>query len=309
MTLPAITLCLTSFLPNSTYLTLDRYLYHCSISGARCGYNDFYSFEIRTSFRNTSMTCYVVNGGRNSSGHSSEIKSTKTTDFNSGFQLVFFLPKRHLLFYYINDAYVKPTSSELESLRFTLPNSVNYFKLEKSIESKLEFPFNNCSTLRNLPNSVLIRQLSEANITYRQINCFELCFHNYMKNYALEHKISEDEARLKKEVTDYDKTKNCNHLCPLECETTQYRILESKFYLNDFDDTNSQRSSLIAEIENKLNITINSTENVIESFLQLTVTFDNLRYTKISQTQKTTFSALVSNIGGYICKKKKKFCH
>jgi hypothetical protein len=134
-----------------------------------------------------------------------------------------------LLFYYINDAYVKPTTSELESLRFILPNSFNYFKLEKSIESKLEFPFNNCSTLRNLPNSVLIRQ------------------------------INEDEARLKKEVTDYDKAKNCNHLCPLECETTQYRILESKFYLNDFDDTSSQRSSLIAEIENKLNITIQQT--------------------------------------------------
>jgi len=93
MTLPAITLCLTSFLPNSTYLTLDKYLYHCSISGARCGYNDFYSFEIRTSFRNASMTCYAVNGGRNSSGHSSEIKSTKTTDFNSGFQLFFFYQK------------------------------------------------------------------------------------------------------------------------------------------------------------------------------------------------------------------------
>jgi len=32
--------------------------------------------------------------------------------------------------------------------------------------------------------------------------------------------------------------------------------------------------------------------------LQLIVSFDNLKYTKISQTPRTTLSALVSNLGG-----------
>jgi len=55
--------------------------------------------------------------------------------------------------------------------------------------------------------------------------------------YALEHKIDEYKAILKEEVKNYDKVKNCNHLCPLECESTQYKISESIFFLNDFSDT------------------------------------------------------------------------
>jgi len=88
-----------------------------------------------------------------------------------------------------------------------------------------------------LPDTPLVRHLSEANITYRQVNCFELSFQIFVKNYALEHKISEDEARKKEEVQNYDKEKNCNKLCPLECESTQYKISQSMFTLAYFSDS------------------------------------------------------------------------
>ncbi len=104
-----------SFQYLSTNLTLDKSLYQCEISGAECDYTDFYSFEARAGYRHALINCYVVNGGRNSSGHLSEIKSTRTTELFAGFLMRFILPKYHFLFYYISDAYVKPTKSEINA--------------------------------------------------------------------------------------------------------------------------------------------------------------------------------------------------
>ncbi len=224
MSLPAVTLCLASFQSISANITLDKSLYKCEISGAECDYKDFYSFQTRTSYLNSSstITCYVLNGGRSSSEKVSEIKSTRTTESFAGFLIRFILPKYHYLFYYVNDAYVKPTKSEIDT--YFIPGTYYELKLEKIVETKLEFPFNNCWERVNLPDTPLVRQLSAANITYRQVNCFELCYEIFVQNYALEQKISEDEARLKDEVKTFDKEKNCNKLCPLECESTQYKI-------------------------------------------------------------------------------------
>jgi len=297
MKLPAITLCFArSFLSLSTNATLNGSLYGCSIGGTEnCDSTDFYSFKTRTSYSTDILTCYVLNGGKNSSGHLSEIKSARTTGPFSGFELSFHLPNDHFFYYYINDADVEPTSSEIE--KFLLPGAYNSLKLEKTVETKLELPFNNCWDRLNLPDSRLVRQLSEANVTYRQVSCFELCFQNFVQNYALEHDISYGELRLKKEVINFDKVKNCNHLCPLECESTQYRISQSRFSLIDFSNE-EYSSKWIPLYEKKLNKTINSTEEFNKNYLDISVFFESLKYTKISQTPKTTRSELVSNLGG-----------
>jgi len=294
MKLPAITICLFS-MQLSTNATLADFLYNCSISEAVCEFNDFYSFTTRTSYSKDIATCYVLNGGRNSSGHSREIKSTKTTGVSSGYIIRLYLPS-HFIFYYINDAYVEPTSNEIEKL--VLPGIINSLKLEKTVETKLEFPFNNCWERNNLPDTPLVRKLSAANITYRQVNCVEICFQNFVQNYASEHKISEDEARGKEAVKTYDKDNKCKDFCPLECESTEYRISESKFSLNDFRNSTMYGSQFIPGIQKKLNITVNSTEEFNKNYLQINIFFDSLKYTKISQTPKTTLSALISNLGG-----------
>jgi len=296
MTLPAVTLCLASFQYLSTNATLDKSLYKCEISGAECDYTDFYSFEARASYSDSIINCYALNGGKNSTGHPSQIKITRKTGRFSGFLFRLLLPKDHIIFYYFNDAYVKPTTFEIE--KYLIPGTSNYFKLEKTIETKLGYPFNYCWNRKNLPDTPLVRKLSEANITYRQANCFELCFQNFVENYALEQKISEEEARDKDEVQNYDKETNCNKLCPLECESTQYKITQSMFTLADFGDSEDESSDTILFIKNKLNKTINSTEEFKRSTLLIKIPYNSFKYTKISQTPKTTLSALVSNLGG-----------
>jgi len=296
MKLPAVTLCLCSLLTYSTNATLHESLINCKIGEDECDIKDFYSFKARTTLTNVTITCYVLNGGRNSTGHSSEIKSTRTTGFYSGFEMSFFLPKDHYFFYYINDPFVEPTSPEI--IKYVLSGTSDILILEKTVETKLEYPFNNCWDRVNLPDTPLVRHLTEANITYRQVNCFELCFQNYIQNYALEHEINEDEARLNEKVKNYDKMKNCKHLCPLECESTQYKISESIFFLADFSDNSEYILKWIPIIRKRLNITINSIEEFIKNYVEISIFYDNLQYTRISQTPKTTLSTLVSNLGG-----------
>jgi len=190
--------------------------------------------------------------------------------------------------YYINDANVKPTTSEIN--KYFTRGTTNEFILEKSVETKLEFPFNNCWNRISLPSTPLVRQLSEANITYRQVNCFELCFQDYVRKYALENRISEDEARRNEEVINYDRESNCTDLCPLECESTQYKISQSMLSLTEYSEYSLP---WIPVVEKKLNITINSTEEFNKNFFDIFVYYDSLHYTKISQTPKTTLSCLL----------------
>jgi len=297
MKLPAVTFCLASFPLSSLVasLNLNDSLYNCSIGEAACESNDFYSYKSRDFYSNDIITCYVLNGGRNSSGHSTEIKSTKTTGPLSGFQLRFLLPNDYYLSYYVNDANLVPTSNEIA--KFLLPGTANNFRLEKTVVTKLEFPFNNCWNLNNLPDTPLVIQLAKANITYRHVNCVELCFLNFVQKYALEHKLSEKDARGKEAVKTYDKDKNCNQLCPLEYESTQYRISESKYSMGDFTNFEKYAFIVIPGIQKKLNISV-STEEFKKKNLEIDIFLDSLTYTKISQTPKTTLSALVSNLGG-----------
>jgi hypothetical protein len=152
----------------------------------------------------------------------------------AGFILQFFLPKDHYFYYYINDAHVQPTTDEINKC---FPHGIaNDFILEKGVETKLEFSFNTIFlSIRwdriNLPDTPLVKWLSEANITYRQVNCYEICFQDFVQKYALKYDISEEESRGKEEVQNFNTETNCNNLCPLECKSSQYKISESKIYL------------------------------------------------------------------------------
>ncbi len=183
-------------------------------------------------------------------------------------------------------------------MKFLLPGRNSNILLEKTVETKLEYPFNDCLERENLPDTLLVMQLSAANVTYRQINCFELCLQNFVHKYAFDHKIGEYEALGHEEVQNFDTEKNCNHLCPLECESSQYKISESLSSTADFSNSEQYSLEMIPRIKKKLNVTVNSTEEFNKNNLQIQVTFDSLKYTKISQTPKTTLSALISNLGG-----------
>jgi hypothetical protein len=274
MTLPAVTFCISSFPNFDTNLTLDQTLFECIIDGIKCDHNDFFPFEIKTNWLNKSINsvdlkCYVLNGGRNSSGHSTDVKSTKDTGFYSGIGAYFFLPKDHFIHYYINDAFVRPTRDEISSNLLILPGNSAMIKLEKTIETKLEFPYSDCRN--SIPNSFFKREFQNLNLTYRRVNCLELCLVNVGQN--------------------------CEELCPLECKSISYSPMEKSVNIGYF-------SSLLNKTGNyeflkaKLSMRNQTEIEIYTSVCSVSMFYDDLKYNQITQTPKTSPSALISNLGG-----------
>jgi len=277
MLLPAVTICISSMSDYLTNFTLDRALVSCLVGGTECGHEDFFIFETNLGL------CYVLNSGRNSSSHSVDIKSTKNTGFRSGIDIFLILPKNHFVFFQVNDAQVKPTSSELNNI-YALPGGYTKMRLEKNVETKLEFPYSACRDSEKFPDSAYVRQLNESKFTYRQANCFELCFHDFLKNSS-----TVEEAKFS---NDFDYINNCGHLCPLECQSTSYRIIETEFKWSDFDASYFSNFINILDknpnLDKKLDLKNLTAQQLSENMLGLVFYYDSLRYTQISQSPKTS---------------------
>jgi len=182
---------------------------------------------------------------------------------------------------------VKPTSSELNNI-YALPGGYTKMRLEKNFETKLEFPYSACRDSEKFPDSAYVRQLNESKFTYRQANCFELCLQDFLKNSS-----TVDAAKFS---NDFDYIKNCGHLCPLECQSTSYRLIETEFKWSDFDA--SFFSNFIKILDIKLDLKTEMPEQLSENILGLVFYYDSLKYAQVSQSPKTSLSVLVSNLGG-----------
>ncbi len=279
MTLPAITFCFVSYPDYKNNLTLKESLFDCTISLQKCDYTDFFRFEIPVFYyNNAKINCYVLNEGRNSLGQSQEIKQTKLAGIEMLFSFKFYLEKNISLAYYINDALIRPGSTELDN--FFEPGKRSFLRMRKHVESKLGPPYNNCSKSVFLPHSEL-----DKKIINRQINCVDECIQKILKNDTY---FFFDSGS--KEVVSKLESNNCHETCPMECDSIQYLIKESKF------DLTPELSVFVPKAESALGIKINSTYSV-DRFIGVDIFF-NLKYQKISQTPKTTISELVSNLGG-----------
>jgi hypothetical protein len=107
----------------------------------------------------------------------------------------------------------------------------------------------------------LAKEIIEINMTYRQINCFELCYHNYLAQFTESRKISIRDAF---DVVVFDFKGNCSEIYPLECDSAYFEILKDE-----------------------------------EPDKQQTISFyyTDRKYTVISQTIKTTDAEMVYTIG------------
>ncbi len=101
---------------------------------------------------------------------------------------------------------------------------------------------------------------------------------------------------------DFDYINNCGHLCPLECQSTSYRIIETEFKWSDFDASYFSNFINILDknpnLDKKLDLKNLTAQQLSENMLGLVFYYDSLRYTQISQSPKTSLSVLVSNLGG-----------
>lgn len=148
--------------------------------------------------------------------------------------------------------------------------------ITKQVERKLPEPYNTCvesylySNNRYL-NATLISSFLQANSSYRQINCLQLC-----------------------SLTGYNKH-DCDAECPSGCETTSYTTKVEVVKYNP----SSYRFSKSVEVIRQYNDVTNMTDAEIKArLLNLYVFIDDLSHQEIYQIEKVTKSDLLSNIGG-----------
>jgi hypothetical protein len=192
------------------------------------------------------------------------------------------------------------------------PGKITNIALNKVITKKLASPYSECiDDQKKLESSIFYRKLVAAKNTYKQTDCFELCFSynvfNECKCYegstvsyfsiGKQCKTLEDLSCLTNYYTKFysnEIKKMCN--CPLECNTVAYSITSSfskfpsKYYLNNVILKDPRLSEMFG------NKTVTE-ENIRESFVSIRIYFDELKYTLVNELEKFDVGDLISNIG------------
>ncbi len=76
---------------------------------------------------------------------------------------------------------------------------------------------------------------------------------------------------------DFDYIKNCGQLCPLECQSTSYRIIETKFTWSELDTSlYSNDNQILTNLDKKLNLKNLTAEQLSEGLLGLNLFFESL---------------------------------
>ena len=270
---PALTLCLYEAV-FSNDLT-KQHLRNLSFSDAirecyfesplkNCSTNDFEHLQMKNSRRGLTYNCYKFNGGKNATGHKTPLfKSTKFGKY-SGLTIVANLTKHGTFIYNIGDNFVRPIF--LEFTNYIQPRKNIYIGIKKTVDIQLPEPYNNCKENVNPDMSRLVKKILEQNMTYRKINCYDLC----LEEYALGRNLSVMDVFNRNEFHYVD---SCFQHCPLECKSNIFEAVKSE---QEIDDGSSY------------------------GFSRINFHFVDNKFTEVTQAVKITESDLVSNTGGVL---------
>jgi len=267
--------------------SLKSILTHCKdFYDDDCGENFekyFESFESETY-----GTCYRYNSGRNMSGHPTEIISSNSGGLND--QLDVGLKSGFGIYVIIHDPLTLPIfefENIYDDVTIVEENARAYLSIHKTIEKRLENPYNNCyKDLSKFPlDKKIINFIQSKTNTYRQTDCLALCLEVlYLKDNPCNCTSTSlgnvwVDCWIKKENQNYSGCswvyrqkfykesiiKNCQEYCPQECESISYSV---------------------------------SKDSVISNEPGFGIYFESLKYTSISELPKTDGFDFISNIAG-----------
>ncbi len=288
LVLPAVTIC--NFFEGSQYP--DEYITELRLEYNEINLNSIcYRFNISSPKNGGFFKCSKLNGGRNSSGDLVPLLSLSNVGKDEG--LAIYLTSKGLTFpssekifqYFIADNYIHPSGIEINT--FVLSNNYQAnIAVSKTVSKKMEFPYNDCymNVAEAAGDKSLINKISESNTTYLQVNCLDMCQEDYVsrkcnctfygflrseESYETAKDCNKDPKNLcvNQELLSFNKREICGNKCPLECDSVDFAYSIQSYALE----------------KNKIKIK---------------VFYNSLRYTEISQFEKTTATDVVANFGG-----------
>ena len=281
-------------------ISFDSVLQSCYFNGNMCTISDF-----RWVFNYMLGNCFQFNSANG-------LKETKMSGLSFGFALLignltnynkyttFFSSGLRIFIH--NSSYFSTTASEL----FVETGKHTSISIKKTHTLRASMPYSDCRELNGI-KSAYFDYIKSLNGHYRQKDCLELCLQKFIidsckcffsmftflnTTHPPCYTQSDMECYLK---TFYASTANidtlCSQECPLECDYVTYELTASSLsYPNKhfFEEM----KNVSKEYENM------SIDELKGSHLALNIFYPNKEYTEISESPKTNFVDLISNLGG-----------
>ncbi len=265
MTFPAITFCIIGFNFRDLNLTsknLNSRLINCSFESKPCDESSYFR-PVQLSFNDQKLDCYSFNSGKNN------LVSARGIGFFSGLNIVSHLSKDEKIAFTVHDNNERPSLFEFNDIVEQDDGKFITIEMKKTLETKVPMPYSNCTQNIKSETSHLVKMILQQNITYRQRDCYELCFDKKLQEYAYSQNMTIQEAYSKLRL-DYQDI--CLHLFPLECTSNKFDIFENEMNLNPNDPV----------------------------FLWMNFYYSDRKYTEITQIEKVSGADFISNTGGVL---------
>jgi len=302
--------------------SIEKMLVRCEIMEMKCTADDFSWFYIMD-FGN----CFRFNSGFELSGKRTKIKKVNKAGTWSAFKVDLFLENSNDLIglsnsngirVYVDNSTDFPTSYS-DGIDLMPGTSANVI-IKKHFSEKLPKPYSDCDLVSgSTHDSELYKSIIARNKTYKQKDCMFLCLQkDIMKNcqcYDLWYDQIDTETKPCLNETDigcanfryylyFQEGKKLNYKdeCPLECSSLSYELFSTvseyptKSYLSYL-----KKNALIKDRFLNSNIQDITLEQIKERIVNINLYFNDLAYTKITESEKTTLVNLLANLGGKFC--------
>jgi acid-sensing ion channel 5 len=166
-------------------------------------------------------------------------------------------------------------------------------------------------------DSYIYKFYRQANATYRRSQCVEVCkieeisklcgclfldleFSLYRNLRACD-RVDDIKCTENARINNYTAIRDrCDSLCPLECNSDQYKASQS---FVDFPSNiwyNTIKNGQIFELKGRVSNYLDTFEKCKANMLKLKIFYQDLNYVQVTASKKILISDLLANIGGSI---------
>ena len=318
----------TAFVLDQNFSDISRqklaHMFEDILINCQFNYQKCYARDFVWSFDKFYGNCFSFNAGFNSTGHRTELKKSSVAGWLFGLQLELYVNYNQNLSFF-NDAKglllrvgnnSRSSGENLDGIRVSSGFRTDV-AISRSFNYMLPQPYSNCQVDKNFENSNsnLYNLIVASPFQYTQKLCFHECFQqkvilecNCTVSVFLSLFENSSQCKTVKEIecafqifTNVYLSGNfiketCIPLCPLECNSTEYKVLLSSNYIAGIRYANyiTQNPNLLDDFDSS---EIDS-ERARQSFVTLNIFYDSLSYELSTESPQIDLVSLLASIGG-----------
>jgi hypothetical protein len=311
-------------LSNSYFLSKEEKIklslpFNQTVISCSFGINDCYESDFEWSYSRLFGNCYLFNGGRLINSSNNTLRTSSKTGKINGLSIALFVGFQENAYSFDANMgahlFIQNQSKPItpfEGLDIA-PSFETNIHLKRFFINKLSKPYSNCVKQEDSFDSRYFNLIKSSGFMYKQIDCFDLCFQDYLiaecKCYNpgfndLDYKvpcINPNQTKCEFDAfdnfTNKDSVDRCLPMCPLECNSADiiYTTSFSQFPTKSHAKNILKLKKIQELFNNRTNVTL---EELKSSLLNFNVFYDDFKVIIIDESPKMLIEDLFSNIGG-----------